>query len=157
MTPDDAPLGAATPRPPRKRPPLRQRKSDIPLLLDHFVKKYADQMGKVIKGFTPAASEILKNAEWKGNVRELANVVERAIILAQDQLIGVENLSPDFRGESASPLPAGDSFEESINHFKKQLILNALQESGNNKAEAARKLKISRAYLFRLLNQLGIR
>ena len=103
------------------------------------------------------ASEILTNYEWKGNVRELANVVERAVILAQGNLIGVENLPPDFRGEPASPIPASDSFEESIIFFKKQLILNALQESGNNKAEAARKLKISRTYLFRLLNQLGIR
>ncbi len=114
-------------------------------------------MGKVIKGLTPEASEILVNCIWKGNVRELANVVERAVILAQDQLIGVENLPPDFRGEPAPLIPSDDSFEESINHFKKQLILNALQESGNNKAEAARKLKISRAYLFRLLNQLGLR
>jgi Nif-specific regulatory protein len=138
-------------------PPLRQRKADIPLLLDHFVNKYADQMGKIITGFTPEANEILINCEWKGNVRELANVVERAVILAQDQFIDVENLPPDFRGEPASQIPVGDSFEESISHFKKQLILNALQESGNNKAEAARNLKISRAYLFRLLNQLGIR
>ena len=90
-------------------------------------------------------------------MRELANVVERAVILTQDQFIDVENLPPDFRGEPESLIPAGDSFEESINHFKKQLILNALQESGNNKAEAARRLRISRAYLFRLLNQLGIR
>ncbi len=138
-------------------PPLRQRKIDIPQSLDHFLNKYADQMGKVIKGLTPEASEILVNCIWKGNVRELANVVERAVILAQDQLIGVENLPPDFRGEPAPLIPSDDSFEESINHFKKQLILNALQESGNNKAEAARKLKISRAYLFRLLNQLGLR
>jgi len=138
-------------------PPLRQRRADIPLLLDHFVNKYADQMGKVIKGFTTEASEILKNAEWKGNVRELANVVERAVILTPGNLIEVKNLPPDFRGESAPQIPAGDSFEESISHFKKQLILNALQETGNNKAEAARKLKISRAYLFRLLNQLDLR
>jgi Nif-specific regulatory protein len=138
-------------------PPLRQRKVDIPLLLDHFMNKYADQMGKVIKGFTPKASEILVNCECKGNVRELANVVERAVILTQGQLIGVENLPPEFREEPASFIPAGDSFEESINHFKKQLILNALQESENNKAEAARNLKISRAYLFRLLNQFGVK
>lgn len=138
-------------------PPLRQRKVDIPLLLNYFVYKYADQMGKVINGFTPEASEILIKYEWKGNVRELANVVERAVILTQDQLIGVENLPPDFRGEQAPQISIDASFEESINHYKKQLILNALQESGNNKAEAARKLKISRAYLFRLLNQLGLR
>jgi len=138
-------------------PPLRQRKVDIPLLLDYFVNKYADQMGKVIKGFTPEANEILTNYEWKGNVRELANVVERAVILTQGNLIDVENLPPDFRGESAPLIPASDSFEESINHFKKQLILNALHESNNNKAEAARMLKISRAYLFRLLNQLELR
>jgi DNA-binding NtrC family response regulator len=135
----------------------RQRKVDIPLLLDHFVQKYADQMSKTIKGFTPEASEILVNYEWKGNVRELANVVERAVILTQGEFISVENLPPDFRGEPAPQIPVGASFEESISHFKKQLIMNALQESGNNKDEAARKLKISRAYLFRLLNQLGVK
>jgi len=136
-------------------PPLRRRKVDIPLLFDFFVQKYAYQMSKAIKGFTPEVSEILVNCEWKGNVRELANVVERAVILTQDPLIGIEHLPSDFRGESAPRISAGDSFEDSVNHFKKQLILNALRESGNNKAEAARQLKISRAYLFRLLNQFG--
>ncbi len=74
-------------------PPLRQRKVDIPQLLDHFLNKYADQMGKVIKGFTPEAKEIPVNNPWQGNMRELANVLERAVILTQGQLIGVENFS----------------------------------------------------------------
>ena len=83
--------------------------------------------------------------------------MERAVILTQSLLMGVKNLPTDFQGEPVLPIPTGDSFEESVNLFKKQLILNALQKSGNNKAEAARQLKISWAYLFRLLNKLELK
>lgn len=137
-------------------PPLRERKDDIPILMEYFMQKYADQMGKVIEGFSPEVTEILINYDWTGNIRELANVVERAVILSKGPTINVEHLPRDLRGDNEPTSTIDESFEEALNNFKKRLILKSLRESGNNKAEAARNLKISRAYLFRLLNQLGV-
>ena len=138
-------------------PSLRERREDIPLLLNYFAQKYANQMGKVIEKFSHDAADILINYDWPGNIRELANVVERAVILAQDPVIHVEQLPPDFRGEFDLGVAEGESFEEAIKNFKRRLIIKALQESNNNKAEAARNLKMNRAYFFCLLKQLAIR
>jgi len=138
-------------------PPLRERRDDIPLLTEHFTQKYATQMGKVVKGFSREAMEILCNYDWPGNIRELANVVERAVILTKDIVIEMEYLPPDLRGEFEPQLIMDVSFEEALNNFKKNLILRSLHKSNNNKAQAARQLNISRAYLFRLLNQLGLK
>lgn len=134
-------------------PPLRERKEDIPLLMEHFANKFADQMGKAIQGFSPEATEILINYEWPGNVRELANVVERAVILTKQPFIAVQHLPPDFKNELEPPLPATELLADAVNHFKKQVILKTIRECGNNKSEAARKLGISRVHLFKLLKQ----
>ena len=138
-------------------PPLRERRDDIPHLTEHFTQKYAAQMGKAVQGFSREAMEILCNYDWPGNIRELANVVERAVILTKDTIIDMEYLPPDLRGEREPQPVTGVSFEDALNNFKKHLILRSLRESNNNKAQAARQLKISRAYLFRLLNQLGLK
>ena len=138
-------------------PPLRERREDIPLLLNYFTQKYANQMGKVIEKFSFDAADILFNYDWPGNIRELANVVERAVILTKDQVIHVEQLPRDFRGEFDPIIAQCESFEEAIINFKRRLILKSLQESNNNKAEAARNLKIDRSYLFRLCKQLEIK
>ena len=138
-------------------PSLRDRREDIAPLLKYFVQKHGERMGKVVQGFSPDVSEILYNYDWPGNIRELANIVERSVILTKSSSINVEHLPPDLRGEICTSMSDDESFEEAINNFKKRIVLRALHESGNNKAEAARNLKISRAYLFRLLNQLGIK
>lgn len=138
-------------------PPLRERREDIPPLTKHFTQKYAAQIGKAVERFSRQAMEIICNYDWPGNVRELANVVERAVILTKDVVIETECLPPDLRGEFEPQSVTGVSFEDALNNFKKNLILRALHESNNNKAQAARQLKISRAYLFRLLNQLGLK
>lgn len=137
-------------------PPLRERKQDIPLLLDFFMHSYARRMGKVVMGFSPEVIALLSNKAWPGNVRELANVVERAVILTKDPLIDVHCLPLDFRGELASPETTDGSFETSVNNYKKLLIANALKASGNNKSQAARQLGLSRGYFFRLLKQFGM-
>ena len=138
-------------------PPLRERRDDITLLTEHFTQKYAAQMKKVVNGFSREAMEILCNYDWPGNIRELANVVERAVILTRDTVIEVEYLPLDLKGELEPRLIIDVPFEEALNNFKKNLILRSLRESNNNKAQAARQLNISRAYLFRLLNQLGLK
>jgi Nif-specific regulatory protein len=136
-------------------PPLRDRKEDIPVLLEYFMHKVARQMGKIVMGFSPEVLTILENNEWPGNIRELANVVERAVILTKDPLIDIHCLPSDFCRELTSVEPPDRSFEACLNNYKKLLITNALKTSGNNKAEAARQLGVSRAYLFRLLKQFG--
>ncbi len=138
-------------------PPLRERRDDIPLLTELFTQKYAAQMGKEVKGFSREAMEVLCNYQWPGNIRELANVVERAVILTKDLVIETEFLPPELC-EAPEAQPVLDvAFEDALNTFKKNLILRSLRESNNNKAQAARNLHISRAYLFRLLNQLGLK
>jgi Nif-specific regulatory protein len=138
-------------------PPLRERKDDIPLLTEHFTQKYAGQMKKVINGFSREAMVTLCNYDWPGNIRELANVLERAVILTKDTIIDIDSLPPDLGGEIELQPTADVSFEEALNNFKKKLILTSLRESNNNTAQAARQLNISRAYFFRLLNQLGLK
>jgi DNA-binding NtrC family response regulator len=97
------------------------------------------------------------NYDWTGNIRELANVVERSVILSKSQQIDIACLPPDLRGEGEPKIPVGESFEDAITNFKKRIILKSLREAHNNKAEAARNLKMSRAYFFRLLNQLDLK
>jgi Nif-specific regulatory protein len=138
-------------------PPLRERQEDILLLLEHFTQKFARQKEKTIQGFSAEAKEILVTHTWQGNIRELANVVEHAVILSDDETIGVECLPADLRGKDAFAIPIGDSYEEALNNFKKRLIIDTLRKTGNNRSEAARILKISRSYLLRLLNQLGMK
>jgi Nif-specific regulatory protein len=138
-------------------PPLRERTEDIPLLIDHFVDKYSGEAGKVVNRFSDDALNALINYDWPGNIRELANVVERSVIMTNEPEIGIEHLTPEIKPVNGSIYNAGDSFEEALTNLKKHLLTKALRESGNNKAEAARNLKISKGYLFRLLNQLELK
>ena len=137
-------------------PPLRDRNEDIPLLLDFFMRSYARRMGKVVMGFAPEVIALLTNKEWPGNIRELANVVERAVILTKEPVIDVGCLPLDFRGELSGHETVDGTFEASVIHYKKLLIANALKACGNNKTQAARQLGLSRGYFFRLLKQFGM-
>jgi Nif-specific regulatory protein len=139
-----------------KLPPLRERKEDILLLMDFFLKEFARRMGKMVLGFSPDVLTLFQNSDWPGNIRELANVIERAVIVTKDPVIDVPCLPIEFRGESTLAHKADGSFENALNNCKKVIIANALQASSNNKSEAARQLGISRTYLFRLLKQFGL-
>jgi transcriptional regulator with GAF, ATPase, and Fis domain len=137
-------------------PPLRQRKEDIPLLANHFLKLCAKKMGKAVSGFSPQAIKNLVSHQWPGNIRELANVIERAAILTDGAIVQTDHLPVELRNKTLPQSSRPESFEASVNIFKKQLVQKSLLESNNNKAEAARKLKISRAYFHRLLNQFEL-
>ena len=139
-----------------KLPPLRERKEDIPLLMDFFLKEFARRMRKMVLGFSPDVITFFQNNNWPGNIRELANVIERAVIVTKDPVIDIHCLPSDFRGESPLVDKADSSFETALNNCRKVIIANALQASGNNKSAAARQLGISRTYLFRLLKQFGV-
>jgi DNA-binding NtrC family response regulator len=122
-------------------PPLRSRKSDVPLLAQHFIREFNTKHGTQVQALRDDSLEILKNYAWPGNVRELRNVIERAVILARGEWILPAHLPPylqDPRVDSTSQivLPMGITAAEA----EKELILRTLEQTGNNKAEAARQL-----------------
>jgi Nif-specific regulatory protein len=139
-----------------KLPPLRERKEDIPLLADFMMQRFARQTGKVVLGFTSKVLTVFQNNDWTGNIRELTNVIERAVILTEKPIIDMSCLNADFSGKVIDSESLKGSFEASLQNCRKILVMNALKASGNNKAEAARRLGISRTYLFQLLKQFGL-
>lgn len=123
-------------------PPLRQRRSDIPLLAHHFLDKYAVKKRSHIKGFEPEAMEALQAYPWPGNVRELENTVERAVVLARDSLITVHDLRlPDH--EKADPFEQGMTLKE----VERRVVQRTLDENDGNISETARVLGVSRRWL----------
>jgi DNA-binding NtrC family response regulator len=134
-------------------PPLRQRKEDIPALVHHFMTKYTAELGKTIKGITNGAMRALLNHEWRGNVRELENVIERAIIFADGRHIGVEDLPFETAGISND---VTEDLKEALAQFERQHILYSLRRHNYDKAETARSLNIGISSLYRKLEELNI-
>jgi two-component system, NtrC family, response regulator HydG len=138
-------------------PPLRERAGDIPLLVDFFVRKYAAQMNKKIRGLTSAAMTRLQQHAWPGNVRELENAIERAIVVAHDAELHEE----DFGLKAAipvqpsilAPAPAGAS--RSLDEMEKVHILRVLEECSFNQTRAAELLHIDRVTLHNKLKKYG--
>ncbi len=123
-------------------PPLRERKSDIPLLARHFVNYYAESMNKNVVDLSPQTLEVLTKYAWPGNIRELRNVIERAMVGTNGKRIEVKTLSSPFLSSSNSP--EGNSLEE----IEKAHIKNILEQAGWNILQAANILKISRLTLY---------
>ncbi len=134
-------------------PPLRERKSDTPLLVDFFVKKFVREKEKNVKRFTPEAIDALLQYDWPGNVRELENLVERVIILADSDEIGLDDIPESIRrakriGPFESIIPKGEvPFNRAVEEYEKQLILQALNETNGVKTKAAKLLKMNRTTL----------
>ncbi|MFQ5842621.1 MAG: sigma-54-dependent transcriptional regulator [Thermodesulfobacteriota bacterium] len=140
---------------PIKIPPLRDRKEDIPLLVDHFIHKYSRELNNPIEGIVPEALNCLLNYSWKGNVRELENVIERAIVLTDSNQIQVENLPLEIqspREESrASSLNDELSIKKASRYLEMDLIKKALHKTNGNHTHAAKLLEIShRALLYKI-------
>jgi len=139
-----------------KVPPLRERREDIPLLAEHFLKMFSAKNDKAIKGFTPQAMDRLIRYRWPGNVREMMNAVESAVVLSDSEYISESDLSllhaelPSQ--EAAAPVSADLPLEE----VEKTTILKTLEISGGNKSEAARKLGITRATLHKKLKKYQV-
>ena len=132
-------------------PPLRERKEDIPLLAQHFLKKFAMENQKEIAGFSPDVTDFLLKYEWPGNVRELENAIERAVILAQNSNIEVTDLP-----HQNLPLARSASPGKMLKEAEKNHILNILTETEGNYSEAARILGISRMTLYNKAREYGI-
>ena len=134
-------------------PPLRERKDDIESLSYMFLEKFARQLKKKITGITPEVLKILKNAEWKGNVRELRNVIERCSIVCEEQ-ITFEDLPLELQERKTNVSLGKDSFE--LAEIERMHILKVLQYTHGNKTETARLLKIGLATLYRKLEAYKI-
>ena len=134
-------------------PPLRQRKEDIPLLVQHFLDKYTKEMNKRVDGLTNGAMRALLNHTWRGNVRELENVIERAVIFAEGRPIGVEDLPFATDGITDD---VSEDLKEALRQFERQHIIYSLRRHQYDKAETARQLGIGVSSLYRKLEELNI-
>jgi Nif-specific regulatory protein len=136
-------------------PPLRDRLDDVPLLADHFLKKFVRETGRKIKGFTDAALDKLKGYSWPGNVRELRNVIERAVALGSGPTIDAADIWLSELDLSA-PADAAPYTPESLEDVEKRHILNTLEHTEWNKTKAAEILNIERSTLDRKIKAYGL-
>jgi two-component system response regulator HydG len=138
-------------------PPLRDRKEDIPLLADHFSKLFQEKNKKSIKGFLPKTIDTLMRYDWPGNIRELENVMERAILLCRGEYLSPQDLPPPFQGEQIGEqpivsIPPGMTLEA----LEKEAIIQTLEETGGNRTQTAQILGISRKTLQNKLKEYGL-
>jgi two-component system response regulator PilR (NtrC family) len=138
-------------------PSLKDRTEDIPILANHFVDKYRKEMNKGIKGISEDAMRVLINHEWKGEVRELENVIERSIIFCNEDYIGVNNLPSSLVvDEEDFSLSLTNSLEDSVKKYERDIIINALHSNDFNKEKTADYLNVGLSTLYRRLKDLNI-
>jgi DNA-binding NtrC family response regulator len=137
-------------------PPLRDRREDIPLLARNFIDEFNRQDNRQVRGLSGEAEKELERYHWPGNVRELRNVIQRAVVLSGSGLIGVEHL-PDNVLRAAAPAPAAPGASVTpIREMERDMILRALEETGQDKRRAAQLLGISLKTLYNKLAKYGI-
>jgi len=136
-------------------PSLTERKADIPLLVEHFLDKYRRELRRNIKGVGNDVMLLLMQHEWKGEIRELENIIERAMIFTEGEFITLKDL-PEFLHTEPRVQIDGASLEGAINDFEKQYILAVLRKHGFDKEKAAQDLKISLPTLYRRIKDLAI-
>jgi Nif-specific regulatory protein len=140
-------------------PPLRERREDIPLLAEHFLEKYNRETNRRIKKFSPAAISILINYNWPGNIRELANTIERTVVFANSDIIQASDLTlhhPKIQTKIEEDENYNDRMDKALKQFKKKHITKILKQTNGNRTLAAQKLEIQRTYLSRLIKELDV-
>jgi len=141
-------------------PPLRHRSEDIPLLCEHFIKRFNSRLGKNINGIVPAALSRLLEYKWPGNVRELENAIERAVVLAEDTLLLLDHFPPElgkqFGEDRLDELFDGHSLKAAQKMMEKKLITKALKKTEGNRTQAARLLEISHPSLLSKIKTYNI-
>jgi len=141
-------------------PSLRDRKEDIPLLIDYFIELYNKEFGKKVKGISKQALDVLYNYHWPGNVRELKNVIERLVALSKEEIITQKRLPIDilFSDKKKSFFPDEEiSFKLAREEFERQFIINVLEKVNWNQSKAARLMGIHRNTLLLKMQTLGIK
>ncbi|MFQ5842578.1 MAG: helix-turn-helix domain-containing protein, partial [Thermodesulfobacteriota bacterium] len=136
---------------------LRRRKEDIPLLTKHFLNVYRKKNQISLKGFLPRTMDLMMRYDWPGNIRELENAVERAVLLCREEYISPEDLPvpvqrAEGEGQARVSVPPGMTLKE----VEKEVIVQTLEETGGNRTQTARILGISRKTLQNKLKEYGI-
>jgi len=139
-------------------PSLEERREDIPLLAHHFLKRYSKELKRNLKGITSEAMSAMMAYQWKGQVRELENVIERAVLLSDNEYLSVEDLPSAIRNATGAENYDMDShkLEEAVQVFEKHHIQSILKRTDGNKSEAARLLGIDPSTLYRKMERLGL-
>lgn len=137
-------------------PPLRDRPEDIPLLVDYFVKRHNPELKKNYEGIEEEAVRVLMSLPWKGNVRELDNVIEHTMILADGEKITMKDLPASVVATSQGNAAFTFNLKDALRQFEKQHILRALEQAKEDRKEAAKLLDISLSSLYRKIEELGI-
>ena len=139
-------------------PSLKEREEDIPLLADHFLNKYRKEQNKNIKGIDNEAMRAILNHEWKGEVRELENIIERAVIFCKGDMITLQELPASFKPRMDEiDFSFSGSLDDSVRKFEKDFILRALENNDNNKEKTSEALKVGLSTLYRKLKELDIK
>ncbi len=138
-------------------PPLRERAEDIPILIDHFNRKFSADYGKAPKQFSPAAIDTLQQHFWPGNVRELKNTIERVVIMTAAASIGPDDLPELGTGDERPPVSFRfQSFKDATDAYQREFILHKLAEFDGNISRAAEDMGVDRSHLYRRMRNLGI-
>jgi two-component system response regulator AtoC len=139
-------------------PPLRERREDIPILVDHFLRAHARRLGLDPRPISARARELLEEYSWPGNVRELANVIERALVLAIGDTIDVSALPDALRAAPVVPSPSDSdlSIKRGIEQLERTLIGRALERTQGNRTRAARLLELSHRALLYKIREYGL-
>lgn len=142
-------------------PPLRKRKTDIRLLIDHYIQKFSHENQKEIAGISREALDQLMKYDYPGNVRELENIIERAVVLCRSDYLTLQGLLLQTQSvpenKILDPTNFDQSYEEKVRHFEKEMITGALEETGGNRSAAARLLGMTERHLRSRLNILGLK
>lgn len=139
-------------------PPLRERKDDVPVLIDHFIKRFSAENGKNIDGLSSEAMDLLLKYEYPGNVRELENIIERAVVIARDSIVSVKDLPfKDLPARRFDTEFKKASLRESVESLEQSLIEDAMEEAANNQSKAAEILGISERMLRYKLKKYGMK
>ncbi len=136
-------------------PSLQERVEDIPLLVEHFIKKYNSEMGKHCTGISDDVMRLLMSYEWKGNIREMQNVIERAVIFAEDDVIKMSDIGL-IGSHSAALSEENENLQSAVKAYEKEHICRVLSKHDWDKAEAAKALKVGLSSLYRKIDELDI-
>ncbi len=141
-------------------PPLRDRRDDIPLLADHFLRKYRREFNRDVRSISVGALEVLRRYDWPGNVREMENIIQRSVVLASGPVLQLQDLPLDLAMPETGPLldeGSGLPLREAREQFERQYVLRVLERVGWNQSRAARLLGLHRNTLLAKLAAWGIR
>jgi DNA-binding NtrC family response regulator len=140
-------------------PPLRERAEDIPILVDHFIQKFASQTQRPLEGIEPEALDTLLNYRWPGNVRELEHTIERAVHLGKENRIGLQDFPPALLARSDNVFPLSEAVGKSytLKDLEKEYIMRVMAIAHGNKTEAAKTLGVDRTTLYRKLDEYKVK